>query len=151
MDRTDSLVSVMASRQMVVSVTVTGWVCKWSRRVACRTWVFGVCESPIERYPSEWAECRILKLLRELWAGDIYVGLSLYWKLKPRFQWSHLREKCVKRRLRKECCEHRYFRERGATGASEVMCEWSKDQEEGAGALSQMEEKALERRTCQEC
>ena len=37
MDRTDSLVSVMASRQMVVSVTVTGWVCKWSRRVACRT------------------------------------------------------------------------------------------------------------------
>ena len=103
--------------------------------VACRTWVFGVCKSPIEKYPSEWTECRILKLFRELWAEDIYLGLSLYWKLKLRFEWSHLREKCVKRRLRKECGEHRYFRERGAVGASDVMCEWSKDQEEGAVAL----------------
>ena len=30
MDRTDSCVSVMASRWMVVSVTETGWACKWS-------------------------------------------------------------------------------------------------------------------------
>lgn len=35
-------------------------------------------------------------------------------------------KKGVKRRLRKECSEHRYFRERGAIGVSEVMCEWSK-------------------------